>query len=94
MKHVILVRRWGKVQVKLGASSSVNKVLASVIPLIRYPTMTLHEFTTVVVPAGLLPQSTLVEIFTYFGSDESKQLRTFMSIWLNVIFERILAVLY
>ena len=51
-----------------------EEALADIIPLIRFPVMTLNEFTTVVVPTGLLKQDVVVEIFTYFGSDKAAQL--------------------
>ena len=71
VNRTIGVCRWGKIQVNHGAAFTVNRALADILPLIRFPTMTLNEFAAVVAPTDLLPQSTLVEIFTYFGSDES-----------------------
>ena len=51
-------------------AGDLQEALAGVISLIRFPVMTLTEFTTDVVKTGLLAQGTLVEIFTYFGSPE------------------------
>ena len=65
--------RWGKSQVHLGAANGLNEALVGIIPLIRFPIMTLPEFTTVVVPTGLLAQDVLIQIFTYFGSPEAEK---------------------
>ena len=58
---------------ELGAASGLVEALTGLIPLIRFPTMTLNEFTKVVVPTALLPPNDMVQIFSYFGSDKSVQ---------------------
>ena len=64
--------RWGKNQVKQGATKSLKEALEDIIPLIRFPVMTMNEFTLDVVPMNLLSQENLVQIFTYFGSSSDK----------------------
>ena len=57
----------------MGAANGLNEALVGIIPLIRFPVMTLTEFTTAVVPTGLLPQDVLLNIFTYFGYPEAEK---------------------
>ena len=60
-------------QVESKKAEDLNQALANIIHLIRFPLMTLTQFATRVVKTGLLPQDTLVEIFTYFGSPEAEK---------------------
>ena len=55
----------------MNKANTAQEALADVIPFIRFPVMTLNEFTSVVVPTGLLKQDVVMEIFTYFGSDNA-----------------------
>ena len=68
-----MCHRWGQSQVQLGTANGLNEALVGIIPLIRFPVMTLVEFTTVVVPTGLLQQDVLLNIFTYFGYPEAER---------------------
>ena len=65
--------RWGEKQVLLGEARSVKGALSDIIPLIRFPTMKLNEFTSTVVPMDLLEQEEVIQIFSYFGSDVGTQ---------------------
>ena len=55
----------------MNKANTAQEALADVIRFIRFPVMTLNEFTSVVVPTGLLKQDVVMEIFTYFGSDNT-----------------------
>ena len=49
-------------------------MLKDVMRLIRFPTMTLEELTTVVAPTGVLSQDTLATLFTYHRGDKATKL--------------------
>ena len=59
----------------MGTFAALEEALADVLPLVRFPIMTLNEFTTVVLPAGLLKQDDLMQMYTYFGSNKDTRLR-------------------
>lgn len=42
--------------------------LASVLPLIRFPTMTIFEFANSIVPMNVLNQDIVINIFTYLAA--------------------------
>jgi len=56
--------------------------MAEVVPFIRFPLLTLEEFTSVVVPAKILSKSQTIEMFGWLGVPE--EYRTNMKMTFNV----------
>lgn len=66
-------RRWGQAQQIKNQEGpdqekTLNSVLEHVLPFIRFPTMTLAQFASVVRPTKLVPSEDMVDIFTYLAS--------------------------
>ena len=57
--------RWGKRNI-LGVDDN-NEKLSTVLPSIRFLTMTISEFANSVVPLNMLPQDIVLNILTYLG---------------------------
>ena len=49
---------------------SFTSVLKKVLPLVRFPTMSLEEVASTVRPLKLLPDAHMLDIFTFLGSKE------------------------
>jgi len=54
---------------------NLRLVVKDVIPLIRFPIMTMQEMVTVVSPSNLLDRSQQLEIFTYIANDVKPSIR-------------------
>lgn len=66
------VLRWSLCECKrqnlLDVPENRRAVLGDILPLIRFPTMTMEEVATYVSPSGVLSSEQLLEIFTYIGA--------------------------
>ena len=69
-----MFHRWGLAQgsfIREGRAAETD--FMNTLRFIRFPVMELNEFTEVVVPTGLLPESVALQLFIYFGSDKTAQ---------------------
>eukprot|EP00823_Brevimastigomonas_motovehiculus_P008045 TRINITY_DN72_c0_g1_i1.p1 TRINITY_DN72_c0_g1~~TRINITY_DN72_c0_g1_i1.p1 ORF type:complete len:473 (-),score=135.31 TRINITY_DN72_c0_g1_i1:282-1700(-) len=62
-----LVVEWGTRQLKLQKEKSLEEVLKKITPLIRFTLMSMVDFSSKVATSGVLPQTQVLDLFSYFG---------------------------
>jgi hypothetical protein len=71
------VQRWGRAQLENEGEDASNveslkKVIADLMPLVRFPTMDVADIASTVAPSGLLDKKQLLELFKYVSMPEGK----------------------
>jgi hypothetical protein len=61
--------RWGKAKAK--SPDDLKKVLAKILPHIRFPTMNSKDFASKVVPLNILESAQTLDLFTYIAQRDS-----------------------
>ena len=67
--------RWGKNKLEGDAGPyQLKRVLAKVLPHVRFTNMTPNEFTTTVVPLNLLSAQEIISVYAYLANEEGNRL--------------------